>query len=54
MKTRRVGTSGLSVSRLGLGTMTGGADTPIADARAKLRAFVEAVRATDPDASASG
>ena len=42
MKTRRVGTSGLSVSRLGLGTMTWGADTPIADARAMLRAFVEA------------
>lgn len=42
MQTRRVGHSGLVVGRLGLGTMTWGADTTAADARAMLRAFVEA------------
>ena len=42
MQTRRVGDSGLEVSRLGLGTMTWGADTPISEARGMLRAFVDA------------
>ncbi|MGO4958509.1 aldo/keto reductase [Luteococcus sp. Sow4_B9] len=42
MQTRRVGRSGLTVSRLGLGTMTWGIDTPTRDARSMLRAFVEA------------
>lgn len=42
MQTRRVGRTGLTVSRLGLGTMTWGGDTPTSDARAMLRAFVEA------------
>lgn len=42
MQTRRVGRSGLVVSRLGLGTMTWGGDTPTSDARALLRSFVEA------------
>jgi len=42
MQTRRVGDSGLSVSRLGLGTMTWGADTPASEARGLLRSFVEA------------
>ncbi|MFC6360220.1 aldo/keto reductase [Luteococcus peritonei] len=42
MQTRRVGESGLEVSRLGLGTMTWGADTPISEARQMLRGFVEA------------
>jgi len=42
MQTRRVGRSGLVVSRLGLGTMTWGGDTSTGDARAMLRRFVEA------------
>ncbi|MEL4503926.1 aldo/keto reductase [Luteococcus sp. H138] len=42
MQTRRVGRTGLVVSRLGLGTMTWGGDTPTGDARALLRSFVEA------------
>lgn len=42
MKRRTVGTSGLSVSRMGLGTMTWGRDTGREDARALLRAFVDA------------
>lgn len=42
MEDPTVGTSGLSVSRLGLGTMTWARITPIADARAMLRALVEA------------
>lgn len=42
MQTRRVGASGLEVSRLGLGTMTWGGDTAVADARSMVRAFVEA------------
>ncbi|WP_460706619.1 aldo/keto reductase [Luteococcus sediminum] len=42
MQTRRVGHSGLVVSRLGLGTMTWGGDTSAADARAMLRTFVDA------------
>lgn len=37
-----MGRSGLSVSRLGLGTMTWGRDTDAEDAAAQLRTFVEA------------
>jgi len=42
MQTRRLGTSGLRVSRLGLGTMTWGRDTDEHEARDQLAAFVEA------------
>lgn len=42
MQRRAVGHSGLSVSRLGLGTLTWGRDTPLEDARPLLRTFVEA------------
>lgn len=42
MEQRRVGRSGLRVSRLGLGTMTWGRDTGEDDAAAQLTAFVEA------------
>lgn len=42
MERRNVGTSGLSVGRLGLGTMTWGRDTRPDDARDMLRAFVAA------------
>jgi aryl-alcohol dehydrogenase-like predicted oxidoreductase len=42
METRAVGTSGLRVSRLGLGTMTWGRDTPAEEARALLETFCEA------------
>lgn len=42
MKTRQVGASGLTVSRLGLGTMTWGRDTPAENARALLEMFCEA------------
>ena len=42
MQRRAVGHSGLSVSRLGLGTLTWGRDTPLEEARPLLRAFVEA------------
>ncbi|MFC4062100.1 aldo/keto reductase [Planomonospora corallina] len=42
MEQRYVGRSGLSVSRLGLGTMTWGRDTGAEDAAAQLRAFAEA------------
>ena len=42
MEIRRVGTSGLQVSRLGLGTLTWGRDTPAEQAAALLQAFVEA------------
>lgn len=42
MERRSVGTSGLSVGRLGLGTMTWGRDTRLEDARALLRSFVDA------------
>ncbi len=41
MERRSVGTSGLSVGRLGLGTMTWGRDTRLDDARDVLRAFVD-------------
>ncbi len=41
MERRNVGSSGLSVGRLGLGTMTWGRDTRLDDARALLRAFVD-------------
>lgn len=42
MEQRRVGDSGLRVSRLGLGTMTWGRDTDEHEARDQLAAFVEA------------
>ena len=42
MQQRRVGRTGLSVSRLGLGTMTWGRDTDEHEARAQLAAYVEA------------
>jgi aryl-alcohol dehydrogenase-like predicted oxidoreductase len=42
MEQRRLGHSGLSVSRLGLGTLTWGTDTDEAEAAAQLAAFVEA------------
>ncbi len=40
--TRRVGTSGLTVSAIGLGTMTWGRETDEPDAAEQLRAFVDA------------
>src|ERR1700730_4554931 len=42
MRQRHLGRSGLSVSRLGLGTMTWGQDTGPAEAAAQLTAFVDA------------
>ncbi|MDN5546785.1 MAG: aldo/keto reductase, partial [Rhodococcus sp. (in: high G+C Gram-positive bacteria)] len=42
MKHRSVGTSGLRVSRLGLGTLTWGRDTDGDEAAAQLLAFAEA------------
>ena len=42
METRQVGSSGLRVSRLGLGTMTWGRDTPAEDAHALLEMFCDA------------
>lgn len=42
MQKRRVGNSGLEVSRIGLGTLTWGADTDLAAATAQLTAFVDA------------
>ncbi|GLW08264.1 oxidoreductase [Microtetraspora sp. NBRC 13810] len=42
MEQRYAGRSGLSVSRLGLGTMTWGRDTGAEEAAAQLRAFAEA------------
>ncbi|MEJ3655854.1 aldo/keto reductase [Actinomycetes bacterium KLBMP 9759] len=42
MRRRRVGSSGLEVSRIGLGTMTWGADTEAEEATAQLMAFVDA------------
>ena len=42
MELRRVGTSGLSVSRLGLGTMTWGRDTDTHEAADQCRAYIEA------------
>lgn len=42
MEQRHLGRSGLTVSRLGLGTMTWGSDTDADDAEAQLTAFVEA------------
>ncbi|GIH99997.1 aldo/keto reductase [Planobispora takensis] len=42
MEHRYVGRSGLSVSRLGLGTMTWGRDTGAEEAAAQLRTFAEA------------
>jgi aryl-alcohol dehydrogenase-like predicted oxidoreductase len=42
MQTRRLGSSGLTVSRLGLGTMTWGRDTDADAAAGQLEAFVDA------------
>jgi aryl-alcohol dehydrogenase-like predicted oxidoreductase len=42
MEQRRLGATGLYVSRLGLGTMTWGRDTDEDDASSQLKAFVEA------------
>jgi aryl-alcohol dehydrogenase-like predicted oxidoreductase len=42
MQRRRLGTTGLVVSRLGLGTMTWGRDTDEHESREQLRSFVEA------------
>lgn len=42
MQRRSVGTSGLTVARAGLGTMTWGRDTPYDEARSLLRAFLDA------------
>lgn len=42
MEMRRVGKSGLSLSRLGLGTMTWGRDTDTHEAADQCRAFIEA------------
>src|SRR6476620_2886767 len=42
MQQRRVGSTGLTVSRLGLGTMTWGRDTDEHEARDQLIAFAEA------------
>ncbi len=42
METRAVGTSGLRVSRLGLGTMTWGRDTPAEQAKGLLEMFRDA------------
>lgn len=42
MQTRQVGTSGLHVSRLGLGTLTWGRDTPAESAGALLEMYCEA------------
>ena len=42
MKRRSVGSSGLQVSRLGLGTLTWGRDVPAPQAKGLLRRFVEA------------
>ncbi|MDN5763025.1 MAG: aldo/keto reductase [Microlunatus sp.] len=42
METRRVGTSGLETSRLGLGTLTWARDTPEEQARGLLQLFCEA------------
>lgn len=42
MRERRIGTSGLSVSRLGLGTLSWGDGTPREEALAQLQAFADA------------
>lgn len=42
MRRRSVGSSGLGVGRLGLGTMTWGRDTAMTDARELLKTFVDA------------
>ena len=42
MEMRRAGKSGLSLSRLGLGTMTWGRDTDTHEAADQCRAFIEA------------
>jgi aryl-alcohol dehydrogenase-like predicted oxidoreductase len=42
MKQRYVGSTGLRISRLGLGTLTWGSDTPDHEAEDQLRAFVDA------------
>ncbi len=45
MKRRYLGTTGLKVSRLGLGTLTWGTDTDAHEAQAQLRAFADAAAA---------
>ena len=42
MEQRRLGNSGLSLSRLGLGTMTWGRDTDAHEAAEQCRSFLEA------------
>ena len=42
MEKRRAGTSGLTLSRLGLGTMTWGRDTDEIEAADQCRAFLDA------------
>lgn len=42
MEMRRAGNSGLSLSRLGLGTMTWGRDTDTHEAADQCRAYIEA------------
>lgn len=42
MRRRRVGSSGLEVSQLGLGTLTWGSSTDVESARAQLAAFTDA------------
>ena len=41
MEMRRIGKSGLSLSRLGLGTMTWGRDTDTHEAADQCRAYIE-------------
>src|SRR6478672_7971046 len=54
MEIRRVGASGLRVSRLGLGTMTWGRDTPDTEARALLEMFCAAGGTLTDTAAAYG
>ena len=42
MQPRRSGSSGLSLSPVGLGTMTWGRDTDVHEARALLEAYLDA------------
>ena len=42
MRQRYVGTTGLKVSRLGLGTLTWGTDTDLHEAEDQLRVFLDA------------
>src|SRR3954454_20879133 len=54
MQVRRVGDSGLVVSRLGLGTLTWGRDTDEEHARGLLEAFCEAGGTPTDTAAGSG